>query len=88
MRGMWGCTWKWNDKEGLGEAGCVVTRGWGDLWSLWQEVIACLNNSEGWQGPEAHYSGMVGTVPGPRHIEGRLAEGPDMRKQGGEGTCR
>lgn len=57
MRAMWGCTGKWNDKEGLAEAGCVVTRGWGDLWSLWQEVISRLNNSEGCQGTEATTQG-------------------------------
>lgn len=46
------------NKEGLWEAGSVITRGRGDPSSSGRPAgcnwFACVNNSEGWQGTEAH----------------------------------
>lgn len=47
--------------------------------------LACLNNSVGWQGTEACFSGTSMPVLGPHDKEGCLARGPYLQEQRREG---
>lgn len=45
--------------KGLWRAGLVVTKQGGNSWVLQEDVIACLNSAEGWEGGETSSRQLV-----------------------------
>lgn len=72
-----------NNQE-LWEAGFVVSRGWGDPWFPWKDVIGLF--PVGWQGTRIHFSGNRKELCLVPLIRSDLPVGPDLQQPSREGN--